>query len=294
VPLNKIDQDLKMDNSLRKTYQTDGVIRIKGALDADALAKAEAAYKWSLANPGRGASTFAQDKPGTFYQDLANPKALTAYREMLLQTPVADIVADLWDAPNVWFMYEQVFLKEGGESRRTPWHQDASYLPVEGSQLAVMWISFEPVAKENSLEFVRGSHRGTLYDGSRFDPADDTAPLYGNGVLPRLPNIEAERDKWDIVSWAVEPGDILVFHTAMLHGGGPTHHGQRRRTLSLRFFGDDAIYTPRLPAVMSEQRSEVFPREDDSSTSTLAKLPRTLSPGDPFRHPEFLKLRPRG
>jgi hypothetical protein len=64
--------------------------------------------------------------------------------------------------------------------------------------------------------------------------------------------------------------------------------------LSLRFFGDDAIYTPRLPAVMSEQRSEVFPREDDSSTSTLAKLPLTLSPGDPFRHPEFLKLRPRG
>jgi ectoine hydroxylase-related dioxygenase (phytanoyl-CoA dioxygenase family) len=283
-----------MDSSIRKTYQTDGVIRIQGALDADALAKTEAAYRWSLANPGRGASTFAQDKPGTFYQDLANPKALDAYREMLLQTPVADIVADLWDARDVWFMYEQVFLKEGGESRRTPWHQDASYLPVEGSQLAVMWISFEPVAKENSLEFVRGSHRGALYDGSRFDPADDTAPLYGNGVLPRLPNIEAERDKWDIVSWAVEPGDVLIFHTAMLHGGGPTHQGNRRRTLSLRFFGDDAIYTPRLPAVMSESSQEVFPRDDDASASTLAKLPRTLSPGDPFRHPEFLKLRPRG
>jgi ectoine hydroxylase-related dioxygenase (phytanoyl-CoA dioxygenase family) len=283
-----------MDSSVRKTYQTDGVVRIKGALDANALKQAEAAYNWSLANPGRGASTFAQDQPGTFYQDLANPKALTAYREMLLQTPVADIVSDLWDAPNVWFMYEQVFLKEGGESRRTPWHQDASYLPVEGSQLAVMWISFEPVAKENSLEFVRGSHRGVLYDGSRFDPADDTAPLYGNGVLPRLPNIEAERDKWDIVSWGVQPADILVFHTAMLHGGGPTHQGNRRRTLSLRFFGDDAIYTPRLPAVMSESRQEVFPQDDDASVSTLAKLPRTLSPGDPFRHPEFLKLRPRG
>ena len=282
-----------MDSALRKTYQADGVIRIQGALDAETLKKAEAAYQWSLANPGRGASTFAQDKPGTFYQDLANPKALDAYREMLLQTPVADIVADLWDARDVWFMYEQVFLKEGGESRRTPWHQDASYLPVEGSQLAVMWISFEPVAKENSLEFVRGSHRGVLYDGSRFDPADDTAPLYGNGVLPRLPNIEAERAKWDIVSWAVEPGDILIFHTAMLHGGGPTHKGNRRRTLSLRFFGDEAIYTPRLPAVMSESSREVFPKDDDASASTLAKLPRTLSPGDPFRHPGFLKLRPR-
>ena len=119
----------------------------------------------------------------------------------------------------------------------------------------------------------------------------------GDGLLnydEMSESLRAERDKWDIVSWAVEPGDILIFHTAMLHGGGPTHLGQRRRTLSLRFFGDDAIYTPRLPAILSESSQEVFPANDDASASTLAKLPRALSPGDPFRHPEFLKLRPRG
>jgi len=280
-----------MENGLREAFRNDGVVRIKGALDSGTVQKAEAAYRWSLANPGRGASKFTQEKPGTFYQDLANPKCLPAYRELLTQTPVADIVADLWATPSVWFMYEQVFLKEGGESRRTPWHQDASYLPVSGNDLAVMWITFEPLAKEDSLEFVRGSHRGTLFDGSRFDPADDTAPIYGNGAYPRLPNIEAERGKWDIVSWAVEPGDIVLFHTATLHGGAPTHSGQRRSTLSLRFFGDDAIYTPRI----ADPAKQVFdaPVEDDPSLSTLAKLHRTLSPGDPFRHPEFLKLRPR-
>ena len=113
----------------------------------------------------------------TFYQDLANPQAPAAYRRMLEASPAPDIVAALWGTPDVWFMYEQVFLKEGGESRRTPWHQDSSYLPIDGNDIAVMWISFEPVAKENALEFVRGSHRGVLYDGSRFDPEDDTAPL---------------------------------------------------------------------------------------------------------------------
>lgn len=282
-----------MEISVRKDFRTDGVVRIKGVLDSETLRKAEEAYRWSLAHPGRGASTFVQEKPRTFYQDLANPRALPAYRELLEESPVADIVADLWGAPDVWFMYEQVFLKESGESRRTPWHQDASYLPIAGDHLAVMWISFEPVAKDNSLEFVRGSHRGTLYDGSRFDPADDTAPLYGNGVLPRLPNIEAERNKWDIVSWAVEPGDILVFHPAMLHGGAPTHAGQRRRTLSLRFFGDDAVYTPRPIGGLSEQRLDTADR-DDSPGSVFTRLHKTLSPGDPFRHPEFPKLRPRG
>src|SRR5271166_6619377 len=90
---------------------------------------------------------------------------------------------------DVWFMYEQVFLKDGGAARRTPWHQDSCYLPVAGEQLMVMWISFDPVAKQGALEFVRGSHRGVLYDGSSFDPDDDTAPLYADGRMPRLPNI---------------------------------------------------------------------------------------------------------
>jgi ectoine hydroxylase-related dioxygenase (phytanoyl-CoA dioxygenase family) len=254
---------------------------------------AEDAYNWSLAHPSPGAAKFAgKDAAAVFYQDLANPKALPAYRSMLENSPIADLAANLWDAPDVWFMYEQVFLKEGGKSRRTPWHQDASYLPVDGSQIAVVWITFERVAKENSLELVRGSHRGILYNGSRFDPDDDTAPLYEEGTLPRLPNIEGERAKWDIVSWAVEPGDVLVFHPAMLHGGAPTNPSNRRRTLSLRFFGDDAVYTPRV-AGKSGATEPAIPDNPDLPRSVFAKLPERLSPGDPFRHPDFLKVRPR-
>jgi hypothetical protein len=179
-------------------------------------------------------------------------------------------------------MYEQVFLKEGGESRRTPWHQDSSYLPIDGSQIAVMWI--DSVAKNDSLEFVRGSHHGTMYDGSRFDPNDDTAPIYGDGSLPRLPNIEAERSRWDIVSWAVEPGDVIVFHPGVLHGGAATHRGTRRRTLSLRFFGVDARYA-------GPTYQQAIGRSRRPAASVFARA-AALSPGDPLRHPGFPKLRP--
>jgi ectoine hydroxylase-related dioxygenase (phytanoyl-CoA dioxygenase family) len=274
------------NTSLGEQLRVDGVVCVRDALDAGALQLALAAYEWSLAHPSRAANTYAGGE-GTFYQDLANPRAWSAYSRLLSQSPVADIVAGLWGGPDVWFMYEQVFLKEGGESRRTPWHQDSSYLPVDGSQLAVMWISFDPVKREDSLEFVRGSHCGVMYDGSRFDPADDTAPIYGDGSLPRLPNIEAERDRWDIVSWAIEPGDVLVFHPGMLHGGAPTHRGQRRRTLSLRFFGGDARYALR-PGMSGRRRSV-----DDPEASVFAQLPATHVPGDPLRHPLFPKVRPR-
>ncbi len=280
--------------TLSEEFRENGVVLIERALDPASLQTAEEAYNWSLAHPSPGSSNFvSKDSAATFYQDLANPQALAAYRKMLEASPAADIAAALWGTPEVWFMYEQVFLKEGGESRRTPWHQDSSYLPIDGNDIAVVWISFQPVAKDNSLEFVRGSHRGVLYDGSSFDPNDDTAPLYGNGVLPRLPNIEAERAKWDIVSWAVQPGDVVVFHPAMLHGGAPTHGSIRRRTLSLRFFGEDATYVRRPTGV--EATTPPFRRDPgkEDTRSALAKLPETLTPGDPFRHPEFLKLRPR-
>jgi hypothetical protein len=70
------------------------------------------------------------------------------------------------------------------------------------------WISFEAVPERNALEIVRGSHRGILYDGTFRDPNDPIEPLHGGGVLPRLPDIEAERkvdpNAYDILRWATE------------------------------------------------------------------------------------------
>jgi ectoine hydroxylase-related dioxygenase (phytanoyl-CoA dioxygenase family) len=174
-------------------------------------------------------------------------------------------------------MYEQVFLKEGNEARRTPWHQDASYLTVAGPDLAVAWITFDPLKAEDSLEFVPGSHKGTLFDGSRFDVNDDTAGLYPGDALPRLPDIEANRRDFRIVSWPIEPGDLVIFHTHTLHGGAPTRAGQRRRTLTLRFFGDRCFYDQR-------------PMRAGPAT---ASVHQRLKNGDPFRDDYFPRLLPK-
>src|SRR5258706_8468404 len=216
-----------------------------GVLSTAQLDQALASFDWSIAHPGPLASKISQKSDALFYQDLCNPDCLSAYREMLVASPLPSLVATLWGSPDVWFMYEQVFLKEGGENRRTPWHQDSSYLNVGGGDLAVVWITFDAQPKEDSLEFVLGSHQGPLYDGSRFDLNDDTAPIYSGEQLPRLPDIEAHRSEFRIASWAVEPGDVIVFHPKTLHGGAPTHANSRRRTLTLRFFGQESVYETR-------------------------------------------------
>jgi hypothetical protein len=261
--------------SPKQAYEQDGVVLLEGALDAAALADAQAAYDWSLANPGPGVTRFAQATDATFLNDLYNPRCLEGYRTMLEASPLPDLIAGLWDAPDVWFMYEQVFLKEGGETRRTPWHQDSSYLAIAGRHLAVAWISFDPVPRADALEFVRGSHRGVLYNGSRFELGDDTAPTHPTSPLPRLPDIEASRGDWDIVGFATMPGDVVLFHPAMLHGGAPTHPGGRRRTLTLRFFGTDAVYD----------------RREGGAGPRIAGFHQRLRTGDAFRDPSFLRLR---
>ncbi len=266
-------------DSLRGAFREDGAIVVRDVLDTAGLALAEAAFRWSVDNPGPAASHPFEGIDGAFYQDLCNPDAPRneQYAHLLHDTALSELVSALWDDPEVWFMYEQVFLKEGGENRRTPWHQDAPYLCVEGEHLAVAWITFEHVPKQDSLEFVRGSHRQTLFNTSAFDPDDETVPLYEG--LPRLPDIEAARDSFDIISWDIDPGDVLVFHPAMLHGGAPTHPGGRRRTLTLRFFGRDAVYVE---------------RPGNGVAPMVEGLHERLRPGQPFRHAAFPELTASG
>ena len=79
----------------REAYARDGVVRLPGVLDAEAMAGALAAYDWSLANPGPGATRFAQTTDSTFYNDLYNPRCLEGYTAMLQASPIPALVAGL-------------------------------------------------------------------------------------------------------------------------------------------------------------------------------------------------------
>jgi hypothetical protein len=274
-------------NELQAQFHRDGVVFIADALDHHTLKLAEEAFQWTFTHPGPGAGAVLLGTPGTFYQDQANPDAFAFYRELLGGTCIPDIAARLFGSENVWLLYEQIWFKDGN-TRRTPWHQDLPYLPVEGEDLCVIWTNLDPVSKEASLEFVQGSHRGPLFNPSAFNPEDESAALFEKGVLPPLPDIEATRDQWPIVSWATKPGDVVVFHPAMLHGGAPTRAGLPRRTLSLRFFGDQAFCAARPHGGLADVEGL---KHDDGGRHPLKKM-AAVAPGTLFRHPDFPKLRP--
>jgi ectoine hydroxylase-related dioxygenase (phytanoyl-CoA dioxygenase family) len=258
-----------------RKYAQDGVVYIPQALSSTWLNLIETGIKRNLLNPGPYSTTFFDGEPGAFYGDWCNYENILEYRRLLADSPVADIVAAVLQTKNLWLYYDQIFIKEGGYCRRTPWHQDTSYWVASGKQLGSMWITLNAITKEESLECVAGSHRGPMYNSSAFDSADESKPIYNSDVRPRLPSIEDERDKWNIVSWAIEPGDVLILHPGVLHGGGAIANGRARRTLSMRFFGDDAVYVkpPGVPAPPYWGISE------------------RLKPGDALRDPYFPQIR---
>ncbi len=259
--------------------RTDGIVFLPGLVHPLWLQLIEMGITRILNNSSRKQTFFDGDE-GSFIDTVRNFDVTPEFQRLLFDSPLADVAAALFGTERVWLLFDHVFVKDGGNCRRTPWHQDLTYWPVEGTLLASMWITLDPVPKHECLEYVRGSHKATLYDG--FDPPrsgeDPTLPFYGEG-FPRLPDIEAERDRWDIVSWDITPGDVVVFHPGVLHGGGQTSEGRRRRTLSVRFFGEDVVFAER-------------PRTRPTAPRTPG-LELVLRPGEPLRHPYYPRLRPK-
>ena len=276
-----------MDESMRKRFVDDGAILVQGCLSEEQLARCRAAFDWAVDNHGPNAFRIFNGTEQQSHNDNANPRAKARLDELVSSLPFGPLLADLWGSRHVWFFAEEIFLKAGGRGARTPWHQDTSYLPWAGMHWSNAWISFETVPRANALEIVRGSHRGPRYDGTTFrDPDDPTEPLHGGDALPRLPDIEARRKRdpgaYDILSWATEPGDVLLFHPGSLHGGAPVDAAfPDRHTLVFRFFGDDATFRP-----LPEHSDSGYARNGILFGEEMA----ALNPGEPFRSPMFRQL----
>ena len=78
---------------------------------------------------------------------------------------------------------------------------------------------------------------------------DDTTPCFDKEeellAMPRVPDILADPEAYDVLSWDLDPGDAVAFHLASLHGNAPVDaRHPERNTLILGFFGDDCIYKP--------------------------------------------------
>jgi ectoine hydroxylase-related dioxygenase (phytanoyl-CoA dioxygenase family) len=267
--------DLVTDEVVQ-TFERDGAVWIPGLLSPAWIRLIAQGVQRNLNSPGPHAFTAFEGQPGEYHQDYGNYLVTPEYQRLLADSPLVDVMAKILKTQKLWLFVDQIFVKEGGFSRPSPWHQDIPWTMADGDQLASMWIAVQPLHADETLEYVAGSFRGPIYDHTpvREGAMDDTRAASSS---TRLPDIEGERDKWPIVSHASAPGDVLIFHPQTLHGGGGMREGGSRRSLSLRFFGDGVRYVER-----EAGHDPQFPG-----------VAETLQHGDLLRHPWFPQVYPR-
>ncbi len=261
------------------TYAADGVVCIKNALHAEWLDLLGMGLARVMADPSQAKHLFYDGQPNEFIETLRNFDAAFEIRRLVFDSPIADMISKLIDSDDIWYYSDEFFVKDGANCGRTPWHQDMPYWPLEGNKIASAWICLDSIPKDECLEYIPGSHKGVRYDGfnPRIVAEDPTAPHYGKD-LPPLPDIEADRDAWNIASWDIEPGDVIFAHPGVLHGGGQTGPNSRRRAITIRLYGDDITYAL---------------RPDTKPTAPYTPgLGLRLEPGDLLRHPWYPQIRP--
>jgi ectoine hydroxylase-related dioxygenase (phytanoyl-CoA dioxygenase family) len=139
--------------------------------------------------------------------------------------------------------HEHVLVKEIGSKKRTPWHQDQSYYCVNGRDNCSLWIPLDEVSKNSSPEFVIGSNKWnkqflpTKFFGKAYEQKDDE--------FQNIPNIEKNRNNYNIKSWKMNIGDAVAFNFSTVHGAPENKSKNKRRAFSIRFTGDDATYIKR-------------------------------------------------
>ncbi len=222
-------------------YQRDGVVLIKG-LFADHVDALRAGIERNMAEPGPyAAENLKEGEGGRFFDDYCNWQRIPEFREVIEQSAVAQVAAELMQSQTAQVFHDHVLVKEPGTSKPTPWHQDGPYYFVEGQQTVSFWSPVDPV-EDASLRCVKGSH---LWE----KPVLPTRWLSEEDFYPDpdayMPVPDPDAEGMDVVEWPMEPGDAVAFNYGTLHGARGNETMRRRRAFSLRLVGDDARYVER-------------------------------------------------
>lgn len=223
-------------------YQRDGAVVIRGALTVAELETLTSGIERNLASPGPlGTVASDRDDPGRFFEDFCNWQRIAEYEQILRESALPSIAAQLMQSESVRIYHDHLLVKEAGTRQPTPWHQDQPYYNIDGRQNVSFWIPVDPVPREATLEFLAGSHDGTWYMPRTF--MTQQAKWFPEGSLADIPDMSDPAQQSRVIGWALKPGDLVAFHMLTLHAAAGSR--QRRRVFSARYLGDDTRHAPR-------------------------------------------------
>ena len=231
------------------TYHRDGVVLLKNMFDSEWIEVLNQGLIKNAENPTYRARTWDRDAEGrTMFWDSQAWQGVDEYQQFIFNSPAAQLAGKLLRAKEINFFFDAVFVRSPGTQFATPWHQDEPYWSIEGYDTCTIWMPLVSVKKENALAYVPGSHLSAeVFDQYNFgdlnpDGKSEVDQVDFSGIAEAsIPDIDANRERYGVVSWDMEPGDCVAFNSRVLHGGsGKLDKDRELRVFTSKWLGDDA------------------------------------------------------
>lgn len=269
-------------------YERDGVVCLRQVFAPEWITLVAEGIAADMRAPGPlHTMQNAPGEPGFFLTDFCMAQRLAEFRRFVIDSPAGDIAARLMRSKRVNFFYDGIWVKDRGTPKRTRWHQDQPYYPVDGEHMCILWLPLDPVTKNECLELIRASHRWKRW----FQPelTRSGRDLYpANTAFERMPDIQGHRASYDIVAFDMEPGDCIAFQGLVVHGApGNARQEHQRRALSTIWLGDDTVFVERPGPVRPLFEGHGLKPGDSMDSPYFPRVWPRVGGRDPAREPRF-------
>ena len=238
-----LNEDLSVSLETANALNQDGVVCLRRAFSSDWLDTIEQGIQQALA----GATTDIdivrrKNDAGSFSFSSGAWRQVEPFRKFIFDSHIPDIAKSLLGTQQLILFYDFLLIKQAfSNNAATPWHQDHSYYPLDGTKAINCWIALDDIPLESALQFMQSSHEPVnLYRAVDFDnPENDYR--HARKELPLPPN-EEQGFPSSILSTAVNPGDMLIWYSYTLHSAPGNKLDRRRAAFSVNWLGDDIVY----------------------------------------------------
>ncbi len=237
------------------TYARDGVVHIPGVFDHEWVERLNKATHRAMDGKGFiGRYRYSEDARNYSISWL-NRDDMDFY-EFETESPAPTVAAKVIGTKELRLYTDTLFIKQGAGGGVTPWHQDAPAWPVKGGMVPSFWVAVTPISGGGSgLHCIAGSHKWDRV----FAPKSMVKTLPEG--MEWCPDYEKQRDNPDLTFLEfneIDAGDVLVVHPSTVHFAPENNQDKLRISLSVRYFGDDAVWDPK-PYTFPYPRADMTP-----------------------------------
>ena len=142
-----------------KTYEEDGVVCLRQLFSPEWVTTLQEAAEASLAQPGELHAELAElrQEKGRFFHDTFIWRRNATCRDFVFNSPAGRLAASVLQSEKVNIFFDQWLIKEPSTTTKTPWHHDMTYWPINGRQIATLWLALDSVTAESgAVEYIKG------------------------------------------------------------------------------------------------------------------------------------------